>query len=300
MRALGAAVRVATADGTHGHEGAWSPTLLPALDGHHDYFYACGPEPMLRAVHALCEKPGPAMAQCSFEERMGCGFGGVHGLHAARPSTAAKRICKDGPVLKKGGDPMVEHAGDPLRLDAGQPRHSRQRHVSAMARSLPSWYDINILGTFSFKGTTLEARFGNPTPRIAECPAGMLNAVGLQNPGVRARHRAKNCPSCKRVFHKKVIANVSGFSVEEYARTLRACWTEQEQVGLLEVNISCPNVHGGGMAFGTCAGDAPPEVTRAVKAVTKKPVYMKLIAQRRPTSPYSGASACEDAGADGV
>ena len=157
------------------------------------------------------------------------------------------------------------------------------------------WYDINILGTFSFKGTTLEARFGNPTPRIAEAPGGMLNAVGLQNPGVRAVIR-EELPKLKRVFHKKVIANVSGFSVDEYARTC-ALLDREEQVGLLEVNISCPNVHGGGMAFGSSPKMAA-RVTEAVKAVTTKPVYMKLSPNAADIAAV--ARACEEAGADGV
>ncbi len=158
-----------------------------------------------------------------------------------------------------------------------------------------AWYDINCLGTFSFKGTTREERFGNPTPRIAECPAGMLNAVGLQNPGVEKVIR-EELPKLKTVFRKKVIANVSGFSTEEYADTC-ARLDGEEQVGWLEVNISCPNVHGGGMSFGTDP-KAAAEVTRAVKRVTKKPVIMKL-------SPNVGditliARACADAGADAV
>ncbi len=157
------------------------------------------------------------------------------------------------------------------------------------------WYDINILGTFSFKGTTLEPRFGNPTPRIAEAPGGMLNAVGLQNPGVRAVIR-EELPSLKRVFHKQVIANVSGFSVDEYARTC-ALLDREEQVGLLEVNISCPNVHGGGMAFGS-SPEMAARVTQAVKAVTAKPVYMKLSPNAADIAAV--ARACEEAGADGV
>ena len=157
------------------------------------------------------------------------------------------------------------------------------------------WYDINILGTFSFKGTTQEARFGNPTPRIADAPAGMLNAVGLQNPGVRAVIR-EELPKLKKVFHKKVIANVSGFSVEEYARTC-ALLDREEQVGLLEVNISCPNVHGGGMAFGS-SPEMAAKVTEAVKAVTKKPVYMKLSPNAADIAEV--ARACEEAGADGI
>lgn len=156
-------------------------------------------------------------------------------------------------------------------------------------------YDINILGSFSFKGTTKDARFGNPTPRIAECEAGMINAVGLQNPGVE--HVIKyELPFMKTFFHKPVIANVSGFSVEDYAYTC-ALLDKQEQVGILEVNVSCPNVHGGGMSFGT-SPDCAAEVTRAVKAVTAKPVFIKL--SPNVTDIVSIAKACEDAGADGI
>ena len=156
-------------------------------------------------------------------------------------------------------------------------------------------YDINCLGTFSFKGTTREPRFGNPTPRIAECPAGMINAVGLQNPGVE-KVIEEELPKLKMVFHKKVMANVSGFSVEDYAYTCERLDAE-EQVGWLEVNISCPNVHGGGMSFGT-EPKAAAEVTRAVKKVTDKPVIMKL--SPNVTDITAIARACEDAGADGL
>ena len=156
-------------------------------------------------------------------------------------------------------------------------------------------YDINCLGTFSFKGTTREPRFGNPTPRIAECTAGMINAVGLQNPGVE-KVISEELPKLKKCFHKPVMANVSGFSVEDYAETCRLL-DQQEQVGWLEVNVSCPNVHGGGMSFGTRPESAA-EVTRAVKAVTKKPVLIKL--SPNVTDIVSIARACEDAGADGI
>ena len=156
-------------------------------------------------------------------------------------------------------------------------------------------YDINILGTFSFKGTTRDARFGNPTPRIAECPAGMINAVGLQNPGVEAVI-AKELPKLKKVFHKPVMANVSGFSVADYAYTCERL-DREEQVGWLEVNVSCPNVHGGGMSFGTCPESAA-EVVKAVKAVTTKPVFVKL--SPNVTDIVSIAKACEEAGADGI
>ena len=156
-------------------------------------------------------------------------------------------------------------------------------------------YDINILGTFSFKGTTKDPRFGNPTPRIAECTAGMINAVGLQNPGVE-KVISEELPKLKSCFHKPVMANVSGFSVEDYAYTCERL-DKQEQIGWLEVNISCPNVHGGGMSFGT-QPEAAAEVTKAVKAVTKKPVIIKL--SPNVTDIVSIAKACEDAGADGI
>lgn len=162
-------------------------------------------------------------------------------------------------------------------------------------REFAELYDINCLGTFSFKGTTLEPRFGNPTPRIAETPSGMLNSVGLQNPGVEAVI-AHELPAMKAFFHKPVMANVSGFSLEEYARTCELL-DKQEQVGWLEVNISCPNVHGGGIAFGTDA-NAAAEVTRTVKAVTTKPVIVKL--SPNVTDIASIAAACEEAGADGI
>lgn len=156
-------------------------------------------------------------------------------------------------------------------------------------------YDINCLGTFSFKGTTKELRFGNPTPRIAECTAGMINAVGLQNPGVD-KVISEELPRLKKCFNKKVMANVSGFSVDEYAYTCERL-DSQEQVGWLEVNVSCPNVHGGGMSFGTDP-KAAAQVTKAVKAVTKKPVIIKL--SPNVTDIVSIAKACEDAGADGI
>ena len=156
-------------------------------------------------------------------------------------------------------------------------------------------YDINILGSLSFKGTTLEPRFGNPTPRIAEAPSGMLNAVGLQNPGVE-RVVTEELPKLYRVFNKPVMANVSGFSVVEYVRTVERLDGE-EQIGWFEVNISCPNVHGGGMSFGT-SPEAAEEVTRAVRRVTKKPIIIKL--SPNVTDIVSIAKACEAGGADGV
>ena len=156
-------------------------------------------------------------------------------------------------------------------------------------------YDINVLGTFSFKGTTKDPRFGNPTPRIAECTAGMINAVGLQNPGVE-KVIGEELPKLAKCFNKKVMANVSGFAVEDYAYTCEQL-DKGEQVGWLEVNVSCPNVHGGGMSFGTNP-EAAAEVTAAVKKVTTKPVIIKL--SPNVTDIVSIAKACEDAGADGI
>ena len=156
-------------------------------------------------------------------------------------------------------------------------------------------YDIDILGSFSFKGTTREARYGNPLPRIAECTAGMINSVGLQNPGIDAVIE-KELPRMRKVFHKPVIANISGCSVEEYMECCEKI-DREDCVGLIEVNVSCPNVQHGGMSFGTTPESAA-EVTRAVKQVTKKPVYIKL--SPNVTDIVSIAAACENAGADGI
>ena len=156
-------------------------------------------------------------------------------------------------------------------------------------------YDINILGTLSFKGTTLEPRFGNPTPRIAECPSGMLNAVGLQNPGVD-KVIAEELPKLRSCFSKPVMANVSGFSEEEYVETVRKLDT-QADIGWFEVNISCPNVHGGGMSFGT-SPEMAGKITKAVRRVTKKPLIIKL--SPNVTDIVSIAKACEAEGADGI
>jgi len=156
-------------------------------------------------------------------------------------------------------------------------------------------YDINCLGSLSFKGTTREARFGNPTPRIAECERGMLNSVGLQNPGVE-KVISDELPKLKKCFRKPVMANVSGFSIAEYTETC-AMLDSDEQIGWFEVNISCPNVHGGGMSFGT-SPEMAAEVTRAVKKVTTKPVLIKL--SPNVTDIASIAKACEEAGADGI
>ena len=156
-------------------------------------------------------------------------------------------------------------------------------------------YDINVLGSFSFKGTTKEPRFGNPTPRIAECKKGLINSVGLQNPGVH-KVLENELPKLKACFHKPVMANVSGFSVEEYVYTVKML-DQEPQIGWFEVNVSCPNVHGGGMSFGT-SPEAAAEVVRACKAVTNKPIIVKL--SPNVTDIVAIAKACEAAGADGI
>ena len=162
-------------------------------------------------------------------------------------------------------------------------------------KEFADFYDINMLGIFSFKGTTREPRFGNPTPRIAETPMGMINSVGLQNPGIHAviEHEL---PELKKIFNKKVIANISGYSVEEYVYCCQLI-DKEDQVGIIEVNVSCPNVHGGGMAFGTDPKNVY-EVTKAVKAVTTKPVYVKL--SPNVTDIVEIAKAAEAGGADGI
>ena len=165
----------------------------------------------------------------------------------------------------------------------------------AFGQEFAPYYDINVLGSLSFKGTTAQERYGNPTPRIAECPNGMLNSVGLQNPGVE-HVIAHELPELRKVFRKPIMANISGFSVDEYVHCVELL-TREEQVELLEINISCPNVHGGGAAFGTTA-EAAAEVTRAVKKVATKPIYMKL--SPNVTNIVDIAKACEDAGADGI
>ena len=156
-------------------------------------------------------------------------------------------------------------------------------------------YDINILGAISIKGTTREARFGNPTPRIAECEAGLINSVGLQNPGID-KVISTELPNLRKCFQKPIIANISGFSLDEYVDCCKKI-NDEEQVEIIEVNVSCPNVHNGGMAFGTSA-DSAAKVTQAVKEVTTKPVFIKL--SPNVTDIVSIARACEDAGADGL
>lgn len=199
-------------------------------------------------------------------------------------------IAQNRPAEKPAADMSVSLSG--LRLDNPVVPASG---TFGYGNEFRDFYDINILGSFSFKGTTRDARFGNPTPRIAECTAGMINSVGLQNPGIDTviRHEL---PRLRSFFRKPVIANISGFSVEEYAYCCERI-DKQEQVGIIEVNISCPNVRHGGMSFGTSA-DSAAEVTRAVKAVTTKPVFIKL--SPNVTDIVAIARACEEAGADGI
>ena len=199
-------------------------------------------------------------------------------------------IAQNRPAEKPAADMSVSLSG--LRLDNPVVPASG---TFGYGNEFRDFYDINILGSFSFKGTTRDARFGNPTPRIAECTAGMINAVGLQNPGIDAVI-AEELPRLKTFFHKPVIANISGFSVEEYAYCCERI-DREPQVGIIEVNVSCPNVRHGGMSFGTCP-DAAAEVTRAVKAVTTKPVFIKL--SPNVTDIVAIARACEEAGADGI
>ncbi len=160
---------------------------------------------------------------------------------------------------------------------------------------MSEFYDINILGSISFKGTTREARYGNPLPRVAECSAGMINSVGLQNPGIDAVI-AEELPKMRAVFHKPIIANISGFAIDEYVECCEKI-TGEEQVEIIELNVSCPNVHGGGMSFGTSA-ESVAEVVKAVKRVVTKPLYVKLTPN--VTDIVSIARAAEDAGADGL
>ena len=199
-------------------------------------------------------------------------------------------IAQNRPAEKPAADMSVSLSG--LRLDNPVVPASG---TFGYGNEFRDFYDINLLGSFSFKGTTRDARFGNPTPRIAECTAGMINAVGLQNPGIDAVI-AEELPRLRTFFHKPVIANISGFSVEEYAYCCERI-DREEGIGLIEVNVSCPNVRHGGMSFGT-SPECAAEVTRAVKAVTTKPVYIKL--SPNVTDIVAIARACEEAGADGL
>lgn len=310
FRALGADVEIATVDGSAGTKGFVTDAIrTPGMQGW-DFWYACGPLPMLTA---LCKELDCEIGEVSMEERMGCGFGACMGCTIETP-LGPKRVCKDGPVFdatlmkdykgngmpsptlprdrKSDGDPEVaiELCGitlkNPIVPASG---------TFGFGKEFAELYDLNTLGGISIKGTTLNPRFGNITPRIAETPDGMLNSVGLQNPGADKVY-GHEVPELRRIYSGCVIANVSGFSIEEYVEACRkadAC----DGVDIIEVNVSCPNVHNGGMAFGTSAEQAA-EVTKAVKSAVEKPVFIKL--SPNVTDIVSIAKACEAAGADGL
>ena len=287
FRALGCDVHVATADGSAGTKGF----VTTAADA-------------ARAVR-LGRAGRPAVVRGAYGMR----FRRLHGLFVQNEIRQQTHL-QGGPRINERGDHMVSKQFIAQNRPAGKPAPDMSVTLSGLKLDNPvvpasgtfgygnefrDFYDINILGSFSFKGTTREPRFGNPTPRIAECEAGMINAVGLQNPGIDAVI-AEELPRLKSFFHKPVIANISGFSIEEYAYCCERI-DREEQVGIIEVNVSCPNVRHGGMSFGT-SPECAAEVTRAVKTVTTKPVYIKL--SPNVTDIVSIARACEEAGADGI
>lgn len=310
FRALGADVAVATVDGSAGVKGFVTGLLsLPEIQGW-DYWYSCGPLPMLKALgNALPTDCG----EVSMEERMGCGFGACMGCTIETP-WGPKRVCKDGPVFPAllmktftgNGAPAPTLPRD--RKSEGEPSLSTElcgiplsnpvvpaSGTFGFGKEFAEIYDLNVLGGISIKGTTINPRLGNPVPRIAETPDGMINSVGLQNPGADEVY-SQEVPELRRIYSGCVIANVSGFSVDDY---VSACVKADacEGVDIIEVNVSCPNVHNGGMAFGTSPEQAA-EVTRAVKAAVSKPVFIKL--SPNVTDIVSIAKACEAAGADGI
>ena len=287
-QALGVPVVVTTADGSRGVKGFVTAAI--AGDWTIDSTCACGPEPMLKALYNATDKPG----QYSFEARMACGFGGLHGLHL-QDEVRREAHLQGWPRAAKGGDRMVSTAVTLCGVTLDNPVIPASG-TFGFGQEFTPYYDINVLGSLSFKGTTQEARFGNPTPRIAECPNGMLNSVGLQNPGIDHVIAHELPAASEDLSTSPIMANISGFSLEEYVNCC-ARMDAEDQVAFLEVNISCPNVRHGGMAFGT-SPEAAAEITRAVKAVTHKPVIMKL--SPNVTDIVSIAKACEDAGADGL
>lgn len=310
FRKLGAAVEVATVDGSAGVKGFVTDAISqPDMQGW-DFWYACGPFPMLKALGSQLDCNA---GEVSMEERMGCGFGACMGCTIETP-WGPKRVCKDGPVF--GAELMAHFNGNQTpapalprdRKSDGEP--SLQTELCGIVLSNPvipasgtfgfgqefaEIYDINILGGISIKGTTLHPRLGNPTPRIAETPDGMINSVGLQNPGADEvyEHEVKDL---RKIYGGCIIANVSGFSIEEYVEACKKA-DRCTEVDIIEVNISCPNVHNGGMAFGTSPEQAA-AVTKAVKEVVCKPVFIKL--SPNVTDIVAIAKSCEEAGADGL
>lgn len=310
FRELGADVAIATVDGSFGVKGFVTDAIaLPEMQGR-DFWYACGPLPMLSALGRTLDC---GRGEVSMEERMGCGFGACMGCTIETP-WGPKRVCKDGPVFDavmmkefKGNGAIPPALPRDRELD-GEPSVATElcgitlknpivpaSGTFGFGKEFSEIYDLDNLGGISIKGTTLHPRIGNPTPRIAETPDGMINSVGLQNPGADTVY-SEEVPELRKKYHGCVIANVSGFSIDEYVEACRkadAC----SGVDIIEVNVSCPNVHNGGMAFGTSAEHAA-EVTRAVKNVVKKPVFIKL--SPNVTDIVSIAKACEEAGADGL
>lgn len=310
FRELGAEVLVATLDGEGDVKGFVTDAIrLPEMQGF-DFWYACGPLPMLKA---LGRELDCTAGEVSMEERMGCGFGACMGCTIETP-WGPKRVCKDGPVFP--ATLMQEYNGNKTPA----PSLPRDRKLTeepktetelcgitlknpvipasgtfGFGQEFAGIYDLNVLGGISVKGTTLNPRLGNPTPRIAETPDGMINSVGLQNPGANEVY-AVEVPELRKIYEGCIIANVSGFSIDEYVEACKkadAC----KEVDIIEVNVSCPNVHNGGMAFGTSSEQAS-AVTKAVKKVMKKPVFIKL--SPNVTDIVSIAKACEEAGADGL
>lgn len=310
FRELGAEVAVATVDGSYGVKGFVTDAIALQEMQETDFWYACGPLPMLLALgkNLDCNE-----GEVSMEERMGCGFGACMGCTIETP-WGPKRVCKDGPVFDailmkdyKGNGaippalPRERKADDSPTISTNLCGIQLRNPIIpasgtfGFGKEFSDIYDLNSLGGISIKGTTLNPRTGNPTPRIAETPNGMINSVGLQNPGADAVY-SEEVPQLRKIYSGCVIANVSGFSIDEYVDACRkadAC----EGVDIIEVNVSCPNVHNGGMAFGT-SPEHVAIVTSSVKKAVKKPVFIKL--SPNVTDIVSIAKACEEAGADGL
>ena len=291
---LGCRVVVATADGTEGVRGFVTDAIRESGLAY-DYFYACGPLPMLRALSDATK----CRRSVELRGAHGLRIRRLHGVQLQNQIRQQTHLQGGAGIDEGGGDMVTKTIARDLSVTLSGWRLDNPvipaSGTFGFGNEFRDFYDINILGTFSFKGTTRDARFGNPTPRIAECTAGMINAVGLQNPGIDAVI-AEELPRLRTFFHKPVIANISGFSVEEYAYCCERI-DREEGIGLIEVNVSCPNVRHGGMSFGT-SPECAAEVTRAVKAVTTKPVYIKL--SPNVTDIVAIARACEEAGADGL
>ncbi|MDP9800718.1 dihydroorotate dehydrogenase subfamily 1 [Arcanobacterium wilhelmae] len=306
LEAAGCEVRLATQDGSAGTRGL----VTDVLDDGATHVYACGPDPMLRAVKTWAGERSVS-ASLSLEAHMGCGFGACLGCKVDT-ARGPKRVCVEGPVFD-AGEVLIDQPEVQVRLRTNEnPAPASLETAVELAgvglknpviaasgtfgfgAEFAALWDINEIGSFSFKGTTLAPRAGNPTPRVADAPGGMLNAIGLANPGVEAVV-AQELPRIASYFDGPVMANVAGFSLEEYAQ-VAAAFNRSEQVAWLEVNISCPNVHAGGATFADTPESAA-AVCRAIREVTDTPIIMKLA----PASPMAQvAQACEAEGAAGV